>query len=489
MQAGTITTIGPAAGPPLRTAAGPSAAAESATAAATEAEYGDRAADSAPRNLEGPCRRADSPAISLVEFPLADTASAALLSRGADGILRYGNLSPALTELLDLQVHAFADREAVVEVGGGRLTYRELWHSASRVAGGLQEHGIGYGDRVAVHMPPGVRWVQAFLGALLSGAVPVLVHHGMPDGAAEKVIADSDADFVLGSAQRGCGATRSDGPRSADLPDGAAFIDDGAALNDLALLCYTDGADVNELPTGVELTNENLLSAIRSMVAALDLPTDGMRNLVLQPLAHAGGCVDQLLPTFAVGGTVVLAQGGAGVARAIAGEGVDTVAANTRILAGLLPELAVGRAGGLPTDRVVRISRSDQCLPVPGGAAADTAGQDFLAELCQVFPSARQWSVWGATETSGIGLALGPTAGPVGDVDDTVLGFPFGGTELALCGPRAASGHGELLCRGPNVSRRYWKDPQRTADRFTGTWFHTGDQVSIGRDGLVRRSA
>lgn len=477
MQSGTTTTIGPAAGPLRRTTTGQSA------------EPGDRAAVSPPRDFEGPRRRADPPAIPLVEFPLADTASAAPLSRGADGILRYGNLSPALTELLDLQVHAFANREAVVEVGGGRLTYRELWHSASRVAGGLQEHGIGYGDRVAVHMPPGVRWVQAFLGALLSGAVPVLVHHGLPDGSVEQVIAGSDADFVLGSAQRGCGATRGDGPWSPDLPDGAAFIDDGAALSDLALLCYTDGAGANELPTGVELTNENLLSAIRSMVAALDLPTDGMRNLVLQPLAHAGGCVDQLLPTFAVGGTVVLAQGGAGVARAIAGEGVDTVAANTRILAGLLPELAVGRAGGLPTERVVRISRSDQRISALGREAADGEGPDFLVELCQVFPSARQWSVWGATETSGIGLALGPTAGPVGSVDGTVLGFPFGGTELALCGPRAQSGHGELLCRGPNVSRRYWKDPQRTADRFTGTWFHTGDQVSIGRDGLVRRSA
>lgn len=481
MQAGTTTTIGPAAGPLLRATTGRSAV-------GTGTEDGDRPALSGPRNFEGPCRRADSPAISLVEFPAADTGSAAPLSRGADGILRYGNLSPALTELLDLQVHAFANREAVVEVGGGRLTYRELWHAASRVAGGLQEHGIGYGDRVAVHMPPGVRWVQAFLGALLSGAVPVLVHHALPSGTAEQVIADSDADFVLGSAQRGCGATRGDGPWSPELPDGAAFIDDGAALNDLALLCYTGGAGANEMPTGVELTNENLLSAIRSMVATLDLPTDGMRNLVLQPLAHAGGCVDQLLPTFAVGGTVVLAHGGAGVARAIAGEGVDTVAANTRILAGLLPELAAGRAGGLPTERVIRISRSDQRVRADGDAAAG-AGPDFVAELCRIFPSARQWSVWGATETSGIGLALGPTAGPVGGVDGTALGFPFGGTELALCGPRAAAGHGELLCRGPNVSRRYWKDPQRTADRFTGTWFHTGDQVSIGRDGLVRRSA
>ncbi|MEV0364788.1 class I adenylate-forming enzyme family protein [Nocardia fusca] len=450
MQGGTTTIIGPAAGPagPVRQSGG------------------------------APGRRPDP-----VEFHIVDAGAAAPLSRGADGILRYGNLSPALTELLDLQVHAFSNREAVVEVGGGRLTYRELWHSASRVAGGLQEHGIGYGDRVAVHMPPGVRWVQAFLGALLSGAVPVLVQYGLPREAADKVIADSDADFVLGAPDRGCGATHSDSRWAADLPDGAAFIDDGAALGDLALLCYTRGAGAGAMPTGVELTNENLLSAIRSMVAALDLPTDGMRNLVLQPLAHASGCVDQLLPTFAVGGTVVLAQGAGAVAAAIAEEGVDTLAASTRILGGLLPELAAGRADGLCTERVIRISTAGHRAEAGDHASASAC------DLGTVFPSARQWSVWGATETSGIGLALGPTAGPAADADGTVLGFPFGGTELALCGPEAASGRGELLCRGPNVTRRYWNDPQRTADRFTGSWFHTGDHVCIGTDGLVRRSA
>ncbi|MEU4345097.1 long-chain fatty acid--CoA ligase [Nocardia sp. NPDC023852] len=395
------------------------------------------------------------------------------LARGADGVLRYGNLTPALTELLDLQVHAFSTREAVVEVGGPRLTYRELWHSASRIAGGLQEHGIGYGDRVAIHMPSGARWVQAFLGALLSGAVPVLVHDGLPEAVAERVIADSRADFVLGRARAG-----------AELPDGAAYIDDGAALGDLALLCYTSGTTT---PKGVELTNENLLSAVRSMVAALDLPTDGLRNLVLLPLAHASGCVDQLLPTFAVGGTVVLARDTRALAEAIAVERIDMVSATPRIFAGLLPELAELRAEGLCTEGIARISKAGHRGE---RAAAAATPADLTAELRGMFPTARQWSVWGATETSGIGLAVDDAEQaeePSGA--DAVLGFPFGGTELALWGPRATAGRGELLCRGPNVTPRYWNDPTTTAARFTGTWFHTGDQVTIDADGLVRRGA
>ncbi|MFX0575671.1 class I adenylate-forming enzyme family protein [Nocardia nepalensis] len=411
----------------------------------------------------------------LVEYPLnRPHACDTPLARGADGVLRYGNLTPALTELLDLQVHAFSTREAVVEIGGPRLSYRELWHSASRIAGGLQEHGIGYGDRVAIHMPTGARWVQAFLGSLLSGAVPVLVHDGLPDAVAERVIADSSTDFVLGGGND-------------ELPDGAAFIDDGAALDDLALLCYTSGAGLcptnTAAPKGVELTNENLLSAIRSVVAALDLPTDGLRNLVLLPLAHASGCVDQLLPTFAVGGTVVLAPDSGRLAETIVSERIDMVSATPRIFARLRPELAALRTEGLRTEGIVRLSNAGH----RGERAVDpTDPADLAATLRDMFPAARQWSVWGATETSGIGLVVDDDTDNAPGADP-VLGFPFGGTELALWGPRAQAGHGELLCRGPNVTRRYWNDPETTADRFTGSWFHTGDQVSIDAEGLVRR--
>ncbi len=417
----------------------------------------------------------------LVEYPQTRNAwSGNPLARGADGILRYGNLNPALTELLDVQVHAFSTREAVVEIGGPsghetRLTYRQLWHNASRIAGGLQEHGIGYGDRVAVRIPVGARWVQAFLGALLSGAVPVLVPDGLPDALAAQVLSDSSADFVLDGGGPAAGY--------AEMPDAAAYIDDGASLAELALLCYTSGVvpqcgSTNGLK-GVELTNENLLSAVRSVVGALDLRTGSpLRNLLLLPLAHASGCVDQMLPTFAVGGTVVLSPDPALIAETIVTECVDTVSATPRIFAGLLPELA-----GLRAEGVRQVCSAGHRTEL---AVTDPATREVVtAALREVFPLARQWSVWGATETSGIGLAVADSGE---SHHHDLLGFPFGGTELALWGPRAGVGHGELLCRGPNVTRGYWNDPQTTESRFTGSWFHTGNQVDIDRDGLVHRA-
>ncbi|WP_254622863.1 AMP-binding protein [Rhodococcus sp. W8901] len=119
------------------------------------------------------------------------------LVRGTDGLLRYTGLTSSLTELLDVAAHRFGSREAVVEVGGARLTHAQLWTSASRVAGGLLQQGIDIGDRVAIRMPNGARWVQAFLGVLLAGGVPVPIHPGHGVEETRHIMADSGSVLVL----------------------------------------------------------------------------------------------------------------------------------------------------------------------------------------------------------------------------------------------------------------------------------------------------
>lgn len=88
------------------------------------------------------------------------------ISRGSDpfpragvvrddaGIAYYVDVPATLGEMLRTHVDARPDAEAVVEVGGDRLTYAQLWERASRVAGGLRAQGVERGDhhrRVAAH--------------------------------------------------------------------------------------------------------------------------------------------------------------------------------------------------------------------------------------------------------------------------------------------------------------------------------------------------
>src|SRR3569832_1411442 len=81
------------------------------------------------------------------------------IERGADGIARYTDRPASLVAMLRATVDRTPDREAVVELGGPRLTYRQLWDAAAQVAGGLKAQGIGADDRVAIRLGNGADWV------------------------------------------------------------------------------------------------------------------------------------------------------------------------------------------------------------------------------------------------------------------------------------------------------------------------------------------
>jgi acyl-CoA synthetase (AMP-forming)/AMP-acid ligase II len=98
------------------------------------------------------------------------------VERDADGVARYADRPASLAHLLRKSVDRDAAASTIVEVGGGLLTYGELWDRAARVASGLRGGGVGRGDRVAIRLQNGVDWVPAFFGAQLAGAVVVPVN-------------------------------------------------------------------------------------------------------------------------------------------------------------------------------------------------------------------------------------------------------------------------------------------------------------------------
>jgi acyl-CoA synthetase (AMP-forming)/AMP-acid ligase II len=54
--------------------------------------------------------------------------------RGTDGIARYEKRLPSLVHMLRASADSSPDHEALVEVGGGRLTYQEFWDRSARIA-------------------------------------------------------------------------------------------------------------------------------------------------------------------------------------------------------------------------------------------------------------------------------------------------------------------------------------------------------------------
>lgn len=59
------------------------------------------------------------------------------------------------------------------------------------------------------------------------------------------------------------------------------------------------------------------------------------------------------------------------------------------------------------------------------------------------------------------------------------VGQPLKGVEVKL------GEDGELLVRGPNVFKQYYKNPEATAEAFADGWFKTGDIAAIDGDGFI----
>src|SRR3954452_14340813 len=130
--------------------------------------------------------------------------------RTGDGVLRYTTLTPSQLNMLRESVDRHPDRECVVVLDGQRATYRQLWDSCARVAGGLRAMGVQPGDRVANRHANGIEWCLGFWGTLMAGAVTVPVNTRFSDSEVAYVVTDAGADVVLQ-------------PDSA-LPDGEPYV-------------------------------------------------------------------------------------------------------------------------------------------------------------------------------------------------------------------------------------------------------------------------
>jgi long-chain acyl-CoA synthetase len=83
---------------------------------------------------------------------------------------------------------------------------------------------------------------------------------------------------------------------------------------------------------------------------------------------------------------------------------------------------------------------------------------------------------WGMTETTAVGTVGTPDAFKFGTV-----GRPMPGVEM-----RVSEEDGELLIRGPNVFKEYWRNPQATAETLVDGWTHTGDLGEIDDESYVK---
>lgn len=377
--------------------------------------------------------------------------------RDERGIAHYGNLAPSLVAMLQASVETHGDAEALVEVGGPRHTYAQLWDQAAAVAGGLREAGVQRGDRVANLLPAGADWVVALFATLLAGAVAVPVNTRFAAPEIDYVLTDSGAAYTFRPGE--------------PLPSAAPYAVTDLAPDDLAAIFYTSGT--TGFPKGATTSHENFLSNVETALRVMEIDrADGasLRNLISVPLFHVTGCNSQLLVQLAVGGAAVVlpAFDVQAFLRTIVDERINLLVSVPAIYA---LALAQPNLADIDLGAVSRI-----CY---GGAPIAPA---LVERIKQRFPQARVGNGFGLTETSSIATFL-PHEQAAEHADS--VGFAAPVVDLSLDDPDPETGVGELLIRGANVVPGYWNKPEATAATFVDGWLHTGDLARIDAAGLV----
>ncbi len=399
--------------------------------------------------------------------------------------------------------------------GGQPLTYRALHARIERVAQGLEQRGIGAGERVLLCAPNSPDWVAAYFGIVSIGAVAVPVDDQANREMLQSVMRHASPAFAftsrkhveqLAETEEAFGPHQLLDPRA--TPDLAQFAD-GAPVRlaavepeHIASLLYTSGT--TGTPKAVPLSHRNLASDATALIAAgLIGPRD--RVLMPLPLHHTYPFTVGLLMVLGLGARILMPAGvtgpeitgaaKAGKATAMLGvpslyeavwQSIDTrVKASgrrkERLFRWLLSLSRQSRSqAGVPLGKL--LFRSVHRAVGPKLGILGCGGAKLDEQLARNLESLG-WTVltgYGLTETSPVLTFNAPGNRRLG-----TEGRPLPGVEIRVDkGPDTP--HGEIQARGPNVFSEYWKNPDATRDAFTEDgWFRTGDLGFIDDEGFL----
>lgn len=355
----------------------------------------------------------------------------------------------------------------------------------------LNAVGIGRGDRVAIVLPNGPEMATAFIAvAAACSAAPLnpayrdeeftfylsdlkpkalLIQSGW-DSPARAVAARLGIPLIelVADPAMPAGRFRLD---PGAMPEAAASRPGPASPDDEALVLHTSGTTAR--PKIVPLTGANLAASASHIGATLCLgPGDICFNIM--PLFHIHGLIGATLSSLAAGAAVACSSGFNAIRFLSQAEEVGATwysavpTMHQAILGRAERERARARALGL---RFIRSSSSS--LPPQVMAALEEVFDAPVIESYGMTEASHQMTSNPLPPAPRKPGSVGPAAGPEVAIMDEAGNLLSPGEE------------GEVVIRGPNVTKGYADNPEANAKSFTNGWFRTGDQGTLDEDGYL----
>lgn len=413
------------------------------------------------------------------------------------------NLWLSLSKALSL----WPSKEAIVD-GHKRFTYEEFGERVSTLVRRLRDFGMQEGARVAIACPNASEYMEVYFACAASGIVLVPLNYRLSSEELQDIIADSDAELIffhtdfwkqaleilpqaselrhivwIGDSQRRILESINGEQHMYEnlLKEKVAFENlPHLGADHLAQLYYTSGTTGR--PKGVMLSHGNVLFNALAAVAELGF-TEKDTWLHTAPLFHLAdawsvfaltwvGAKHVFLPHFH--STQTLEQ--------IEREKVTATVLVPTMLNAMLND-----------EKLSGFSYESLRMLITGGSpiAPETVRRVMQAFSCEYV------QLYGMTETSPFLTISRPKEEHLGLAEDRQVeirsktGRPYIGAEVMVVredgSPVKKDNNevGEIIARGPTVTRGYWKQPEASASTIKNNWIHTGDLAVVDEHGYI----
>ena len=383
-----------------------------------------------------------------------------------------------LGELLEQRVAVAPDKPFLFsEDDGRRYTFAKFEQAVNRAACLLFDHGINRGDVISLLMPNSVEYVIGYFACFKLGALANPINSLLKSPEMKYVMSDSEAKVLLVHSEfrpqiesvrdelpnlrtviefdDETQATERVSSAHEGLPVGKITPDDDA------ILIYTSGTTGR--PKGCLLTHRNLIANARQITNWLKF-TERDRLLTMMPLFHMNAVsVTTMTPLYAGASTVVSPKFSASKFwQIISDYGITSFGSVATMLSMLLATYPEGVPAGLttsqlrfamcgsapvPAEVLRRFEETFDCLVIEGyGLSESTCRSTFNPP----------------NENRRLGSCGQPIGNEMKIVDEDGNEVPDGTS-------------GEILLRGENILKGYYKNEEANDRAFRDGWFHTGD--------------
>ena len=365
-------------------------------------------------------------------------------------------------QLLAGAARRFGAAPAVV-TAESTLSFAELLEGVAAMAAGLRTRGVRAGDRILMAAGNSAATVQAWLGAIYTGALPALVNPQLTEPELAYLKQDLEPVLtLLGEAEL------------AELPAGGQPDPHPAGALDPAAIVYTSGT--TSRPKGVLVRHAAYTETGLSFPGWIGLAAEEWLWACL-PLFHINAQAYSLMSALAHGYALALSP--RFHASTFWREAAALEVTSVNVVGAMLAMLERQPVATWQASRL----RTIYAAPAPRTAAERAALEERFG--------VRIVGGYGMSENT-FGCAESPTSrakpGSIGRPRQPASGRfanelrvvdPDSGAEVA------AGVTGELRFRNPVLTAGYWRAPDLTAQLLEGGWLHTGDAGLVDADGDV----